>query len=153
LALIAAVARNGAIGLLGRMPWHQPEDLAFYKRTTLGHCLIMGRATAESCGALPGRRSILVSRTLREPPAGFELAPDLGSAVALARQTDVEPFINGGAQIYAAALPQVTRMYLTEVPIEPQGDTFFPAIPWDEWEQVAEERGTSGCIYREWRRR
>ncbi|MFW5844704.1 MAG: dihydrofolate reductase [Planctomycetota bacterium] len=153
LALIAAVARNGVIGAQGDLPWHYPEDLAFYKRSTMGRALIMGRGTAESQGPLPGRRNIIVSRSLETPPTGFELADNLEAGIAMARTSDDEPFINGGGQIYAAALPLVTRMLLTEIPEEPDGTVHFPAVDWSHWELHWEERGSSGCVFREYRRR
>lgn len=154
LALIAAVARNGVIGAAdGGLPWHYREDLQFYKRTTMGRALIMGRATAQSQGALPGRRNIIVSRSLRQAPAGFELAHDLDEAIDCARTSDAEPFINGGGQLYAAALSQVTHMYLTEIPEEPAGTVRFPAIDFSAWHLVAQTSGASGCVFREWRRR
>jgi dihydrofolate reductase len=128
LAFVLAVADNGLIGQHGKVPWRIPEDLAHFKRMTLGHAIIMGRGTWDEVGKpLPGRRNIVVSRTVRELP-GAELAPSLEEAIALARETDDEPRIIGGAQIYRAALPLATRIFLTEVHRSPppgERDTFF----------------------------
>jgi len=125
LAMVLAVADNGVIGRDGKVPWRIPEDLRHFKNTTMGRAIIMGRATWDEVGKpLPGRRNIVVSRTVRSLP-GAEVTADLAHAIALARATDPEPCIVGGAQIYAAALPLATRIYLTEVHRRPEGDTFF----------------------------
>lgn len=128
ITLIAAVARNGVIGADGGIPWRLPGELAHFKATTMGHTLIMGRATFDSIGrALPGRRTIVISRNPHWSAPGAERAA--GLAEALARAGSAEVFIAGGAQVYAAALPVADRMILTHVDAEPPGDTFFPA--WD----------------------
>jgi dihydrofolate reductase len=125
LAFVLAVADNDVIGKHGKVPWRIPEDLAHFKKMTLGHAIIMGRGTWDEVGKpLPGRRNIVVSRTVSALP-GAEVTPSLEQAIALARETDDEPRIIGGAQIYRAALPFATRIYLTEVHRSPEGDTFF----------------------------
>jgi dihydrofolate reductase len=107
LALIVAVARDGIIGRDGALPWHLPEDLRHFKRLTRGHAIVMGRRTFESIGRpLPERRNLVVSRTLAAPPPGVELFPSLDAALAAARTTDPEPFVIGGAALYAEALPR-----------------------------------------------
>jgi dihydrofolate reductase len=139
LGLIAAVARNRVIGRAGDLPWRLPEDLRHFKRTTLGHCLIMGRKTWESLpGSLPGRRSVVISRDASFRAHGAEVVADLDAALAAARAGPGERgIVAGGAQIYALALPLVQRMWLTRVDAEVEGDVRFPA--WDEtqWERVA----------------
>jgi dihydrofolate reductase len=125
LAFVLAVADNGVIGKDGKVPWRIPEDLAHFKKMTLGHAIIMGRGTWDEVGKpLPGRRNIVVSRTVSALP-GAEVTSSLEQAIALARETDDEPRVIGGAQIYRAALPFATRIYLTEVHRSPDGDTFF----------------------------
>jgi dihydrofolate reductase len=130
LALVVAVAKNGVIGQGGALPWHLPEDMKHFRALTTGHAIIMGRKTYESIGRpLPKRRNIVVStqRDLHAP--GCEVAPDFPSAVALARTDDACPFVIGGAAIYAEALPVATRVFLTEVDREVEGDVRFPPLP------------------------
>ena len=139
ITLIAAVARNGVIGLDGGMPWHLPEELAHFKATTMGHALIMGRTTFESIGrALPGRRTIVVTRDASWHHADVECARSFPDAVSLAGPAD-EVFVAGGAQVYAAALPVTDVLLLTLVDAEPEGDTFFPDVDWTAWHEVSRE--------------
>ena len=135
-SLIVARARNGAIGLANAMPWHLPADLAHFKRTTLGRPVIMGRRTWESIGrALPGRRNIVVSRAPGYRAEGAEVVGSLDEAWRAAAGAD-EAFVIGGAQLYAQALPDTDRIYLTDVVGEPGGDTFFPALDAREWRET-----------------
>ena len=132
-SLIVARARNRAIGLGNAMPWHLPADLAHFKRTTLGHPVIMGRRTWESIGrALPGRRNLVVSRTPGYRAPGAEVVGSLAEAWQ-AVAGEAEAFVIGGAQLYAEALASADRLYLTEVEGEPAGDTFFPALDARAW--------------------
>ena len=148
LGLIAAVARNGAIGKDNALLWHLPEDLKFFKRTTLGHPVIMGRKTFESIGrALPGRHNIVITRNAAWRHDGVDVAASLDAALALlADSTEPladEPFVIGGGEIYAQALPRADVIVLTEVDAEFDGDTFFPA--WDRaaFIEAARESHTS----------
>lgn len=125
LVMVLAVGDDGALGHQGKVPWRIPEDLKHFKAMTVGHAIVMGRRTWEECGRpLPDRRNIVVSRSLGALP-GAEVAPSLEEAIALARQTDPEPRIIGGATIYEAALPLVTKIYLTEVHRKVEADTYF----------------------------
>jgi dihydrofolate reductase len=125
LSLIVAIADNGVIGKDGQLPWRIPEDLRFFKNTTMGHAIIMGRKTYAEVGKpLPGRRNIVVSRTA-DKYEGAEIARTFEEAVELARKTDEEPFVIGGSAIFEAALPVATRIFLTEVHRDPEGDTYF----------------------------
>jgi dihydrofolate reductase len=125
LALVVAIADGGVIGKDGGLPWRLPEDLRHFKAVTLGHAVLMGRKTHASIGrALPGRRNIVVSRTA-DHLDGCELARSLEEAIALARATDPEPRVIGGAELYAEALPLATRIFLTEVHGRYEGDAFF----------------------------
>jgi dihydrofolate reductase len=127
LALIVAVARDGTIGRDGTLPWHLPEDLRHFKRLTRGHAIVMGRRTFESIGrALPERRNLVVSRTLASAPPGVEVFASLDAALDAARATDPEPFVIGGAALYAEALPRATTLHLTEVDRDVSGDVRFP---------------------------
>jgi dihydrofolate reductase len=139
LAMVVAIADGGVIGKAGGLPWHLPEDLKHFKAKTLGHAIIMGRATHESIGRpLPGRRNIVVSRSSFE---GCEHASSIEEAIALARTTDDEPRIIGGAKIYEAALPFATRIYLTEIHRKVEGDAFLhlDRTGWRETERRAGE--------------
>lgn len=122
---IAAMSRNRAIGLDGRIPWHLTEDLQFFKRTTLGHIVLMGRKTYESIGKpLPGRENWVLSRTAEIP------------GVRVLRSLDEIPtppagknlYLIGGAELYAALLPRCTELLITRVNLETPGDAFFPAF-------------------------
>lgn len=139
IAMIAAVGRNGAIGAGGDLPWRLPSDFAFYKRTTMGKPLIMGRKTFQSIGKpLPGRTNIVVTRQADFAPEGVEVFADLEAAIARGREIAArdgvdEVMINGGGEIYSAAMGQADRLYITHVDAEPAGDTFFPAIDPAVW--------------------
>lgn len=125
LAIIVAIADDGVIGHHGTLPWRIAEDLRHFKDTTMGHAVIMGRNTHASIGRpLSGRRNIVVSRTA-DKFDGCELARSFEQAVEMARRTDREPFVIGGAALYEAALPVATRIFLTEVHRKVDGDTFF----------------------------
>ncbi|HLT07168.1 MAG TPA: dihydrofolate reductase [Cyclobacteriaceae bacterium] len=142
IALIVAVARNGVIGKDNQLVWKLSGDLQHFKRTTLGHFIIMGRKTYESMGKpLPGRTSIVITRDKRyEVPSPHYVVHSLDEAIAIANSLHVEQvFVLGGAQIFAMALPLVDEMIVTEVDARPEGDTFFPPVDYSEWEKVAQE--------------
>lgn len=123
LSLILAVARNGVIGRAGGLPWSYPEDRAFFEATTRGHAVIMGRRTWEETGsALPDRTNIVVSRGF-VPPEGVLTRTTLDDALMLAWSIDPEPFVIGGARLFEEAQSRATRIYLTEIPETPLGDT------------------------------
>ena len=140
ITLILARARNGVIGAKGGLPWRLPEDLAFFKRTTMGHPIVMGRKTWESIGRpLPGRRSIVVTRDRSFAAAGAEVVHSFEDAVALCSDTD-EIFVIGGAHLYADALPRADRLLLTEIDADFDGDTFLPAPAATQWLEASRER-------------
>lgn len=148
--IIVAVADNLAIGRGNDMPWHLSEDLKYFKRTTSGHTVIMGRRTFESIGRpLPKRENIVITR---DPAAcglsgkeGIECVPSLEAAFekCLAAATEDCPygrevFIIGGGSIYAKALEYADRMYLTRIhAVIPDADTFFPEFSGDDWKTVS----------------
>ena len=139
LTLLLARARNGVIGASGGLPWRLPEDLAFFKRTTMGHPIVMGRKTWESIGRpLPGRRSIVVTRDPRFGAVGAEVVHSLGEALARCAGTG-EIFVIGGAELYGAALPHADRLLLTEIDADFDGDTFLPAPAAAEWTEASRE--------------
>lgn len=144
LALIVAMARNRVIGKNNKMPWHLPEDLRYFKRVTLGKPVVMGRNTFESIGKpLVQRPNIIISRNPDYRVEGASVVHSLDAALTLGssllQHADDELMIIGGAQIYAQALPQAQRLYLTEVQASPDGDAFFPAFERSDWVEVARE--------------
>ena len=149
LTIVAAVARNGVIGSDGGLPWRLPDDLRRFKELTLGHVLVMGRRTYESIGRpLPGRTTIVVTRNPEWDPGSEEvrLAGSVEEAIEAAATIDPSVFVVGGAQVYAAALPRADRLELTWVDAEPEGDTRFPEVDWDEWRQLRRE-DADGAVY------
>jgi len=130
ISLVAALSRNRVIGARGGIPWRLPDDQRFFKELTSGHCLVMGRATFESIGRLlPGRTTLILSRRPDYEVAGATVVPDLDAALELARSRgEQEVFVVGGAAVYAAALPQADRLYLTRVDAVVEGDVFFPDL-------------------------
>lgn len=134
---IVAMAQNRVIGREGKLPWHLPEDLKWFKKVTLGHGVLMGRKTFESIGKpLPGRVNFVVSR--KEPPV---TDPKLGESTQLVYIKDLaqfhpgdydvdEIFVIGGAEIYQAFLPRCEELWITRIPKTVEGDTFFP--PFEE---------------------
>lgn len=139
--IIVARARNGAIGLDNRLPWHLPEDLAHFRRTTMGHTLLMGRKTWESIGRpLPGRRMVVLSRGRPLLPEGVEHRTSLTEALAAhAASTHCmqQVFVIGGAEVYRAARSLAARMLVTEIDLEPAADAFFDDPDPRDWEPVS----------------
>lgn len=142
LAMIAALADNRVIGLDNKMPWHLPADLKHFKAMTLGKPIIMGRKTWDSLGRpLPGRLNLVVSRQPDLQLEGAETFTSLDAALLRAEQwargqgVD-ELMLIGGAQLYAQALPQAQRLYLTRIEASPEGDAFFPAYDEADWARI-----------------
>lgn len=139
VVLIAAVAENGVIGADGGIPWHLPADFAHFKATTLGHTLVMGRATYESIGRpLPGRTTVVLTRDPSWSAEGVTTAPDLAAALA---DLDGEVYVAGGAQVYAAALPLADAQVISEVHLSPAGDTHYPSFDRSEWREASRVPG------------
>lgn len=125
LIAIVAMASNRVIGRDGKLPWHLPEDLKFFRRTTLGHPILMGRKTFESIGRpLPGRTNIVLSRTM-PPREGVEVIRDI-SELPRASGDAAKVFLIGGAQLFAELLPQCSGLYLTWIEQEYEGDVMLP---------------------------
>ena len=140
ISIIAAVARNGAIGFHNKLIYWLPDDLRRFKALTSEHTIIMGRRTFDSLpkGALPNRRNIVLSRSTRLFD-GAEVFATLDEALRAAA-TDDEVFIIGGASLYAQALPVADRLCLTEVEDTPaQADAFFPVFYANEWDVAFSE--------------
>lgn len=142
LVMIAALADNRVIGLANKMPWHLPADLKHFKAMTLGKPIIMGRKTWDSLGRpLPGRLNLVVSRQPDLQLEGAETFTRLDAARTRAEQWAREQGVGelmliGGAQLYAQALSQAQRLYLTRIEADPEGDAFFPAFDEAQWQRV-----------------
>ncbi len=147
LTLIVARARNGVIGRDNQLPWRLPEDLAFFKRTTMGAPIIMGRKTHESIGrALPGRRNIVVTRDATKQFAGCDTVTSLEAALALAAQDDApQAFLIGGAQLYEHGFELAHKLVVTEIDADFEGDAHFPAPDAAQWQESARETMHAGA--------
>jgi dihydrofolate reductase len=147
-SLIVAAAKNGVIGIDNKLPWKLPPDLQRFKRLTMGHHIIMGRKTFESIGRpLPGRTTVVLTRGDFAAP-GVVVARSLDDAFAAVRDDD-EPFVCGGAEIYALALPLADRVYLTLVERDYDGDALFPALDPQRWQvRESEQHGESDPPFR-----
>ena len=154
VTIVAAVARNGVIGVDGGLPWRLPDDLRRFKELTLGHVVVMGRRTYESIGhPLPGRATIVVTRnpSWDSGSAEVRVAGSVSEAIAKAASLDSNVFVVGGGQVYAEALPLTDRLELTWVDAEPYGDTRFPEVDWDEWRELGREHA-EGVAYASYER-
>ncbi len=142
LTIIVARARNGVIGRDNQLPWHLPEDLGFFKRTTMGAPIIMGRKTHESIGRpLPGRRNIVVTRDAARRFQGCETATSIAEALTLAaRDGAAEAFLIGGTQLYAEGIGFADKMIITEIEADVEGDATFPAPDPAQWEAASREQ-------------
>jgi len=142
LSFIVALAEDRAIGRSGDLPWRLPDDLKFFKRTTLGKPMLMGRKTWESLGGLlPKRLHIVVSSRPMELPEGVLHYTDLQKAIARMKEeaTD-ECFVIGGGEVFKQLLPQADRLYLTQVHTTiPDADAFFPELDYSQWQLAWEE--------------
>ena len=145
-SLIAAMARNRAIGVNNRLPWHLSEDLRRFRRLTIGHVLILGRKTFESIGSRPliGRTIVVVSRGKIETQKGVEWAGSVEEALALAQRISEaggcdEIFVAGGAEIYRQTLPVADRLHLTIIEEDFPGDAYFPEYDPAQWTLVERE--------------
>lgn len=157
VTLVVARAHGGVIGVDNRLPWHLPEDLKHFRALTMGHAILMGRRTWESIGkALPGRRTIVVTRGHDSLPEGVERARSLSEALAIAAtpgsdssiRTD-EAFVIGGARLFEDALRVAQRVVLTEIDLEVDGDTHFRDLDPARWREISrsEHRSVNGLRY------
>lgn len=151
ITLIAAMGKNRAIGLAGRMPWHLPAELQHFKQATMGKAIVMGRKTWQSIGRpLPGRQNIVISRNTSFTAVGADVAGSLEAALEISGSEDV--MVIGGGQLYCLALPYADRMILTLIDIEPAADTWFPHWDSGQWEVLKEQNfqadDKNGLAYR-----
>ena len=140
IAIIVAVAENNVIGKDNQLIWHLPADLRHFKQKTMGHPMIMGRKTFEAIGKpLPGRTTIIVTRQTDFKVEGCLVVHSVEEAIAKGKELDEQISVVGGAEIYKQALPFVDTIYLTRVHHTFEGDTYFPELQDEDWEQVSEE--------------
>ena len=153
IAMIAAMASNRVIGLDNAMPWHLPEDLRYFKATTLGKPIIMGRKTFDSLGrALPGRTNIVVSRQSGLQLPGAEVFDSIEAARDFAEQQAAidgvdEVMVIGGETLYRQCLEDADRLYLTRIESAPDGDAWFPELDAAQWLLVSERAVAAGDGY------
>jgi dihydrofolate reductase len=139
ISLIAAVANNGVIGVDNSLPWRLPADLQHFKSITMGKPIIMGRHTWESLpGLLPGRRHIVITHNRDYRADGCELVHSVDEALEIAGDVP-EVMIVGGGGLYQQTLPRADRLYLTRVDADLKGDTYFPEIDRNEWQEVSRD--------------
>lgn len=145
ISAIAAVGKGNVIGKDNQIPWYLPADLAFFKRTTMGHALLMGRHTFRSIGRpLPKRTNIVITRDPYFTASGVLVAHSIEEALGLAYdEGEIEAFIIGGGGLYRDTVDLWDRLYLTEVNIEAEGDVFFPDIDPMEWRELWREAHTA----------
>lgn len=144
ISFIVAVSENNAIGKNNTLPWYLPEDLKFFKRTTMGKPVVMGRKTFESLGRpLPGRLNIVLTKSKDfVAPEGVLVYHDINAAVERLKSEPVEEsFIIGGGQIFESTMPVADRMYITRVHATiADADAFFPDVDHTHWKLVWEEK-------------
>jgi dihydrofolate reductase len=142
ISFIVAMDENRAIGKDNELPWHLPEDLKFFKRTTMGHPIAMGRKTHESIGrALPGRENIVITRQLDYKSNNVTIFYSMEEFVEYCRSQDDEIFVIGGAEIFKETFAYADRLYITHIYEEFEGDTYFPEFNEREWELITCEKG------------
>jgi len=158
LSCIVAVSENGVIGRDNDLPWHLPADLNRFKSLTMGHPIVMGRKTYDSIGRpLPGRRSVVLTRSGEYAPEGVTVVGSLEEALD-ACEGESEVFVIGGASLFSEALPRADRLYLTRVHADVEGDTFFPPVDFDRWlladrvDHPADEKNEFSCSFERWDR-
>lgn len=139
ISLIAAVAENGVIGQENELVWHLPDDFKYFKQTTSGHPILMGRKTFESLGKpLPNRLNVVITRNADYQPEGVVVVDSLEKAIEEARKTGIaEAFVIGGAEIYRQAIASADRLYLTEVKASYEGDARFPDFNKTDWQEMS----------------
>ncbi|MDQ3629291.1 MAG: dihydrofolate reductase [Actinomycetota bacterium] len=140
VSLVVAVAANGVIGRDGDLPWRLPDDLAHFKRLTLGGVLVMGRATYDSIGRpLPGRSTVVVTGQAGWSAPGVRVAHSVPDALSLAASLAAQVYVVGGAAVFAGALGLADRLVVSHVRAAPAGDTYLPDVDWPSWQETERE--------------
>ncbi|AZV59300.1 dihydrofolate reductase [Peribacillus frigoritolerans] len=143
ISLIVAMDQNRVIGKNNKLPWHLPADLQYFKKVTMGHPIVMGRKTFESIGrVLPGRENVIVTRNQEFKAEGCVVLHDIAQIKMFADNHEEEVFVIGGAEIFKEILPFTDRLYITEIHETFEGDTFFPEIDENEWDEISSHPGS-----------
>lgn len=146
LSIVAAVAANGVIGSDGRMPWHYPADLERFRRRTLGHPVVMGRHTFESIlrrlgEPLPERHNVVLTNRPERLPDTVVAVDGIDAAIREAASQEADTaYVVGGGSVYEQFLPRADELILTELHRAFDGDTTFPAVDWERWQETGRER-------------
>lgn len=142
LSIIVAASENNVIGVNNHLPWHLPVDMKYFKDTTMGKPIVMGRKSFEELGrVLPGRPNIMITRQPEYAAEGLYVVPSLEAGIEKAKTFGTEEiFITGGGEIFKIALPIIDRLYLTRVHAEVSGDTYFPEFDPTGWKLVKNDR-------------
>ncbi|PEZ08067.1 dihydrofolate reductase [Bacillus sp. AFS018417] len=144
ISLLVAMDKNRLIGKDNQLPWHLPADLAYFKKVTMGHPIIMGRKTFESIGRpLLGRTNIILTRNKNYEMEGCEVIHSIDDVQKMDEQMNEEIFVIGGAEIFKEVLPFADRLYITKIEEVFEGDTFFPEINYDQWKEISVEQGVT----------
>jgi len=153
ISLIVAMSKNHVIGVDNQLPWHLPVDLKYFKETTMGKPIVMGRKTFQSIGRpLPGRENIVLTREATFKAPGCWITGDIESVLKKYADTP-ELMITGGAQIFEQTLSLAQRLYITYVDVELKGETFFPYFDMAEWKEIArtmhlaDEKNKYNCTF------
>ncbi|MGE8204239.1 dihydrofolate reductase [Heyndrickxia sp. NPDC080065] len=142
ISFLWAQDEKGVIGKNNQLPWHLPEDLKYFRRTTMGHPIVMGRKTYESIGKpLPGRQNIILTRDENFHAEGCLIFQTKYQLLNWIEKNDDEVFVTGGSEIFGLFMDEVNRLYVTKINEDIGGDTYFPIIDWSEWVQVSCEKG------------
>lgn len=144
ISLIAAIGKNNELGKDNTLLWNMPADMKYFRETTRGHSVIMGRKTFESIGhPLPNRRNIIITRDVNYIKEGAEIVHSLDEALEIFENKNEEIFIIGGAEIYKQAIGKIDKLYITEIDGEfTEADTFFPTIDKELWKEIKRENHT-----------
>jgi dihydrofolate reductase len=144
ISLIVATSANGVIGRSGELPWHLSDDLKRFKQLTLGKPIVMGRKTHESIGrALPGRQNIIMTSQSDFFADDCDVVSSVDAAMDAAGDAD-EIIVIGGGEIYVLFLPLAERIYMTRVHVDIDGDTHFPDLDYDQWQETGHEHHAAG---------
>jgi dihydrofolate reductase len=141
VSIIAAISKNGYIGKDNQLLWHIPLDFKYFKETTIGHSVFMGRKTFLSIGKpLPNRRNVVITRDTTFTSEGVEVCHSIDEAITLLTQHNEEVFCLGGADIYSQTLPLADKLYITHVDVTIEGDAMFPEINPDQWHKISSKK-------------
>ena len=160
ISFVVAAATNNVIGKDGKMPWHLPNDMRHFKNVTWGMPVIMGRKTFDSLGkALPGRKNIVITRQTGWTAPNTVVVKNIEDALFVAKETDAkEAMIIGGGEIYKSLFDKASKIYITRVHADPEGDTLFPSIDPQQWYLVsqknheADEKNSYNYSFQTWER-